>query len=84
MNKQKLTKAAATIVANQEAIRNNWRKIDYYKKYNTIVSNTEAKVFARNVADMSIGQIITACFTLPPYISKYQKNTIPCPMAPKK
>lgn len=83
MNKDKVQEYAGVIVTNQEAIRESWRKIDHYKKYQVLASD-EQKVYARNVTDMSIGQIITACFTLPPYISKYQKKYDSMPDGPEK
>lgn len=83
MDKNIIHLAATTIVQNQKKIREYWRDIDDFKKFGS-TANEDVKVLKRSVQDMTIGQIITACFTLPPYISKAKKNLATMPDGPDK
>lgn len=80
---EKLRVAAAEIVANRKLIRQSWTDIDHYKRYG-VMAESGAVVCARSVEDMSIGEIVTACFTLPPYISKYKKKWAAMEDGPEK
>lgn len=83
IDSEKLRVAAAEIVGNRKLIRRCWTDIDDYKRYG-VLNEGENVVCARNVEDMSIGEIVTACFTLPPYISKYKKKHAAMADGPEK
>lgn len=73
MDKDKIKNHAAIIVKNNKLITALWQDIDHYKNHNSSVQQ-EQKVLKRIIDDMSLGQIVTACFTLPPYITKFKQK----------
>lgn len=83
MEKSKLNNLAEQIVLLRKKINAKWTLIDHYKKYGTI-ADKKIPILARNVSDLSLGQIITACFTLPPYLSKAKAKYEKMPEGPEK
>lgn len=83
MDRNIIKHAAPIIVQCQKKIREYWRSIDDYTKFGT-TPNEDAKVLCRTVTEMTIPQIITACFTLPPYITKAKKKLATMPPGPDK
>lgn len=73
MDKDIVKSAAAIIVANNKKITKIWQDIDHYQKTGSDVQQ-EQTVLKRIIDDMSLGQIVTACFTLPPYITKFKQK----------
>jgi len=70
------------ILTLQSKIRNDWEKIDHYNEYGSIMA--DKVVLHRNVSDLSLGEIVTACFTLPPFITKGRKKLELMPDGPEK
>lgn len=64
---------ARVIVTNHKKIKKLWDDIDHFQKFGAVPAENQ-KVLKQNVADMSIGQIVTACFTLPSYITKAKQK----------
>lgn len=72
MDTSLVKEAARIVVQNQRAIRTIWEDIDHFKQYGQMRDDTV--VYKRNVQDMSIGEIITACFTLPSWLTKAKQK----------
>lgn len=78
-----LTQAARTIVQNHKKIKAFWDEIDHFQKFGATPAENQ-KVLKRNIDDLSIGQIVTACFTLPPWITKAKKRLATLPDGAEK
>lgn len=68
-----LQKCAGTIVGNHKAIKAYWDEIDHFREFGSTPTESQ-RVLKQNVEDMSIGQIVTLCFTLPQFICKMKKK----------